>query len=120
MRFLFAEIGNRFFAYIQAIDELDLELSGDFIRIASRLIQIKARTLLPIEEAIPTEDEEDPSEALARQLILYKAFKKQGEALQLRAETRAQMHARGNRHRAFKELEALFSVEQSLRSLSST
>ena len=112
------EIGTRFFAYIQALDELDLELSGDFIRIAARLIQIKARTLLPTEEALTEEEEEDPREALALQLIRYKQFKEQSEHLRHLSETRAQMQARGNRHQAFEALEDLFNVERSLKSLS--
>ena len=112
-----SEIGTLFFAHIQAIDELDLELSGDFIRIAARLIQIKARTLLPIEETLP-EEEEDPRAALAEQLILYKEVKAQSEELRQLAEARAQMCARGNRNQAFEALEEHFNAERSLRTLS--
>ena len=113
-----AQIGALFFEYIQQIDRLDLDLSGDFIRVAARLIQIKARTLLPVEPDLREEEGEDPREALAAQLILYKKFKQLGEALHSLAESRGQQHARGNRIEAFRQLEEKFHVERSLRSIS--
>lgn len=52
------------------------EVSG-FLVIAARLLQIKSAALLPRPslDATSDEEEEDPGEALARQLILYKRFK---------------------------------------------
>ena len=50
----------------------DLEISGDFIVMASELMLIKSRMLLP---KAPEEDAEDPREQLARALIEYKRAK---------------------------------------------
>ena len=50
------------------------EVSG-FLVIAARLVQIKSAALLPRPVLDPVAEEEDPGEALARQLITYKRFK---------------------------------------------
>lgn len=63
------------------------EVSG-FLVIAARLLQIKSAALLPRPtlELDPSEAEEDPGEALARQLILYKRFKELAGTLNQREE----------------------------------
>ena len=48
----------------------------DFLSVGARLLLIKSRALLPVApEGVADEDEEDPAEALARQLRLYRRFK---------------------------------------------
>lgn len=73
-----AQVTNQYLAYLRAMQDIDqdaAEVSG-FLVIAARLVQIKSAALLPRPALIAsTEEEEDPGEALARQLILYKRFK---------------------------------------------
>lgn len=53
-----------------------LEQLMDFLSVGARLVLIKSRALLPKTPDIPQEDEEeDPAEALARQLRMYRRFK---------------------------------------------
>lgn len=66
--------------YLQQIEEMKknrIEQLIDFLVVAARLVQIKSRALLPqLEVKIDgEEEEEDPAEALIRQLRMYKRFK---------------------------------------------
>lgn len=65
-------ICDQYMEYIQTMQKLDIELSSEFIVMASQLMLIKSRTLLP---RISDGDEEDPAEELARALLEYKRAK---------------------------------------------
>jgi len=56
---------------------LDLDVAGEFLVMATNLVYIKSRSLLPVHVQPPEEeaDEEDPRWELVRQLIEYKKFK---------------------------------------------
>jgi segregation and condensation protein A len=56
------------------IKALNLDLAGEYLVMASTLIHIKSRMLLPVPEETETE-EEDPRAELVRQLIEHKTFK---------------------------------------------
>jgi segregation and condensation protein A len=74
-----AKIAKEFLEYIQVLQELDLEIAGDFIVTASELMQIKVRMLLP--KAPGEEEEEDPRADLVRRLLEYKRFKEASTVL---------------------------------------
>ena len=67
--------------YLEAIKELprDMEDMSEFLVMAATLLEIKSRMLLPRHSA--DEEEEDPREALVRQLIAYKHCQQLAEAL---------------------------------------
>jgi len=68
-----SKITKDFLEYIHYMQELDLEVAGDFIVLAAELMQIKVKMLLPRE---PGEEEEaDPRAELVRRLLEYKRFK---------------------------------------------
>lgn len=69
-----AHITKEFLEYLQIMKLLDLDIAGDFIVMASMLMQIKARMLLPRDENAE-EEEEDPRADLIRRLIEYKRYK---------------------------------------------
>lgn len=62
--------------YLDSIQELNLNIAGEFITIASTLILIKSKSLLPeVKEEILEEDKiEDPEEVLRQKLIEYQKF----------------------------------------------
>jgi segregation and condensation protein A len=64
---------------------------ADFLLIAARLILIKSRLLLPQQSRPDAEEEDDPAEALARQLREYKRFRE--AALALRAIEEGGLHS---------------------------
>ena len=82
-----AQVTNQYLAYLRAMQEIDqdaAEVSG-FLVIAARLVQIKSAALLPRPALITHPDEEeDPAEALARQLLQYKRFKELAAVLSQR------------------------------------
>src|SRR6476646_4347522 len=69
-----AKIAAQFLEVLQA---LDLDLIGDFVVMASSLVEIKSRMALPGPEVPPelVEADEDPRADLVRQLLEYKRFK---------------------------------------------
>jgi segregation and condensation protein A len=76
-----ALITRQYLEYIEVLRSLNFDLAGEFLVLASTLIHIKSRMLLPIEADEEMEDEEDPRAELVKQLLEYQAFKE--AALQL-------------------------------------
>jgi len=68
-----AQITEQFLAYIQLMKEAQLELGGEFLRMAATLLYIKSKMLLPRHDE---ELEEDPREELVEQLLEYEKYKK--------------------------------------------
>lgn len=68
-----AKVTDQYLVYLKTIENISLEDLADFLVIASRLILIKSRMLLPSLEL--TEEEEEDIAALERQLKEYKKFK---------------------------------------------
>ncbi|MDI6803065.1 MAG: segregation/condensation protein A [Bacteroidota bacterium] len=68
-----SKITKEFLDYLNILQELDLEIAGDFIVMAAELMQIKVKMLLPKEPG--NEDEQDPRAELIRRLLEYKRYK---------------------------------------------
>lgn len=69
-----AQVTDQYLEYMHQLHELDIENLASFLVIAARLIQIKSESLLP-RPPVREPDEEDPGDALARQLVAYKRYK---------------------------------------------
>lgn len=81
------QVTAQYLAQIEQMKENRIEQLIDFLVVAARLVQIKSRALLPQPPIIiEGEEEEDPAEALVRQLKQYKLFKKAAGWLQRREE----------------------------------
>jgi segregation and condensation protein A len=79
------KLASQFIEYIEMMREFDLEIAGEFLVMASTLMYIKSRELLPVEQQAVVEDEEageDPRWELIRQLVEYKKFKDAAAQLQ--------------------------------------
>ena len=71
-------LATQFIAYIETMRLLDLEVAGEFLVMAATLMYIKSRELLPVDQQVQAEGEdegEDPRWELIRQLVEYKKFK---------------------------------------------
>lgn len=80
-----AQVTGQFLDHLHSIQDKRLEEVAGFLVIAAKLIQIKSEALLPVPpEREP--GEEDPGEALARQLRLYREFKRAAGFLRERQE----------------------------------
>jgi segregation and condensation protein A len=78
-------LASQFIEYIEMMREFDLEVAGEFLVMASTLMYIKSRELLPVDQQAQVEEEEDgedPRWELIRQLVEYKKFKDAAAQLQ--------------------------------------
>jgi segregation and condensation protein A len=78
-------LATQFIEYIETMRLLDLEIAGEFLVMAATLMYIKSRELLPVDQQVQTEEEEDgedPRWELIRQLVEYKKFKDAAAQLQ--------------------------------------
>ena len=89
-------ITRQYLEYLQAFEELNIDLAGEFVAMAANLIYLKSRSLLPVDQQPPEEDaeEDDPRWELIRQLIEYKKFKEAAAQLHLRELEQERIFAR--------------------------
>ena len=73
-----AEITKQYVQYIDVMQEMQLELAGEYLLMAAMLAEIKSRMLLPRPET-EDQEEEDPRAELVRRLQEYERFKKAAE-----------------------------------------
>ncbi|HKS17263.1 MAG TPA: segregation/condensation protein A [Planctomycetota bacterium] len=94
-----AQVAEQYVAHITAMKKLDLGVAGEFLVVASQLMLIKTRTLVPPELRaddgdLEGEDEEDTSVELIRKLLDYKRFKDRSRALDRMFAERSARHGR--------------------------
>lgn len=77
-----ALITKQYLAYLDIMKELDINIASEFLLMASTLIYIKSKMLLPKPEQ--QDDEDDPRQELVDQLIEYQQFKEASKALKER------------------------------------
>ncbi|WP_069997611.1 segregation and condensation protein A [Cellulosilyticum sp. I15G10I2] len=68
-------ITDQYMEYLEDSSQIELEQLSDFIVMASNLLLIKSKMLLPKQTKVEEESEEDPREELVRKLLEYKKFK---------------------------------------------
>lgn len=75
-------ITKEFLEYLHLMEELDLDVASEFILMASMLMAIKARMMIPREESEEEElDENDPRYELVQKLLEYKRYKEMAEKM---------------------------------------
>jgi segregation and condensation protein A len=79
-------ITSQYLQYIEMMKELNLEIAGDFLVMASTLIHIKSRMLLPPDEDVPLDEQEDPRLELVQKLLEYQTFKEAASTLREKEE----------------------------------
>jgi segregation and condensation protein A len=90
-----ALITQQYLEYIDLMKSLDMEIAGEFLVMASTLMHIKSRMLLPPSEN-PEGDEDglDPQAELIRRLLEYKSFKEAAVSLEDKEKTWSQVYTR--------------------------
>jgi len=79
-----ATIADQFLEYLAGIEQLDVGAVGDFLAMASTLIEIKSHQVLPRSDEV--EDElDDPRKELVRRLLEYKKFRDAASILEERS-----------------------------------
>ncbi|HWT82309.1 MAG TPA: segregation/condensation protein A [Candidatus Methylomirabilis sp.] len=92
-----AKITEEYLRYLALMQELDLDVAGEFLLMAATLIHIKSKMLLPPDETVETETDEegDPRAALVDRLLEYKKFKEAAQTLSLLETEQALLRRRG-------------------------
>jgi len=90
-----AQITKQYLEHLELMRELNLEVAGEFIYMASVLIRLKARMLLP---QLKVEEDEivDPRSELVAALLEYRKFKQVASELAERERRSLHLHARGD------------------------
>ncbi len=69
------DITDQYLAYIRKMESLNLNIASEYLVMASELMEIKSRMLLPRYQEEQEEEEEDPREALIQKLVEYQKYK---------------------------------------------
>jgi len=88
---------DQYLAAITAMQAVDINVAGEFLVMASTLLLVKSRALLPREEEVDLEEELDPGDELIQQLLEYRKYKTLSMELGQRAEDRSLRLQRGTR-----------------------
>jgi segregation and condensation protein A len=89
-----ALVTQQYLDYLDLMQELNLDVVGEFLVMAATLIHIKSRMLLPRPDPTQEDPEEDPREALVRRLLEHQRFKAAAELLHEREIQRSAQWAR--------------------------
>ncbi|MBU2027264.1 MAG: segregation/condensation protein A [Proteobacteria bacterium] len=91
-----ALITEQYLAYLEMMRSLNLDLAGEYLVLASTLIHIKSKLLLPPDESEGEEEEgEDPRAELVQQLLEYQIFKEAALRLENRPLLERDVFTRG-------------------------
>ena len=97
------EITDQYIEYLKKMEEMDLEITSEFLVMASNLLYIKSKKLLP---RVEDEEEMISEEELIQRIIEYKQYKEI-------TKTFAQMYAENNK-RIFRKPESIELPKQEL------
>lgn len=115
------EITKQYFEYIKLMKELDLEVAGEFVAMASTLIQIKSRMLLPqYDENGEVLETEDPRKELVQKLLEYQKYQEAAKLLYKRPLVGRDVWLRGRRETLERKEDEIVLEENALFSLISS
>lgn len=89
-----ATITEQYLSYIDLLQDLDLDIAGEYLVMAATLTLVKSRTLLPSLDEPGEEDEADPRADLVRQLLEYQRYREAAQAFGERPWLRRDVFAR--------------------------
>jgi segregation and condensation protein A len=107
-----ARITEQYLEYIRLMDDLNVNVAGEFLEMAATLIYIKSRMLLPA-EPVPEGEmaaEEDPRAELVERLLEYERFKSAAQTLYQREQLESGMWSVSRYHEVVPPGEELVSV----------
>jgi segregation and condensation protein A len=79
-----AKITGQYLEYLHKLEQLDMDISADFIYMAATLIYIKSKMLLPPDPLAGPEESEDPRADLVQRLVEHEKFKSAAQLLHQR------------------------------------
>src|SRR5215813_5370595 len=76
-----AKITAQYLVYVENLKQLDVNVAAEFIYMASLLIHIKSKMLLPRDPDLPHDQQEDPRDELVQRLLEHEKFKNAAQML---------------------------------------
>lgn len=90
-----AVVADQYLEILGVIEQIDVDAVGDFLEMATRLMEIKSRMMLPRQDEPVEEDAiDDPRTGLVERLLEYRRFKDAAEALDEQSRQWSQRFAR--------------------------
>lgn len=89
------EITKQYMDYLESQEKMNLEIASEYLVLASELIEIKSKLLLPnVKNEDSSLEEEDPREELINRLLEYQAYKEITKVLQEKEVLRRQIYTK--------------------------
>src|SRR5215467_12044428 len=76
-----SKITEQYLDYLHRLEKFDIDVSADFIYMASTLIHIKSKMLLPVDPLATPEEQGDPRQELVHRLLEHEKFKSAAQML---------------------------------------
>ncbi|QDU58525.1 segregation and condensation protein A [Aeoliella mucimassa] len=110
-----AAVADQFLEHVSVLEQIDVDAVGDFLDLASTLIEIKSQMVLPRQEAEEPEELEDPRQELVERLLEFKKYRDASQHLEQRGREWQDRYARaandlGSRQK-HEEVPAIAGVE---------
>ena len=90
-----AHVATQFVGFVEKAKELNLNIAGEYLLLASMLIKIKVATMLPKSSKLDMREIEDPRDELVSLLLEFTRYRKMGEALAKRYSNEKKHYPRG-------------------------
>ena len=91
-----AKITDQYISYIKSMQEIDLDITSEFLVMAANLLEIKSKMLLPSKKDVEGQqleiEDADPREDLIKRLLEYKKFKMAAEELKSKGDIRSKLY----------------------------
>lgn len=87
-------ITNQYMEYLNEQEKMNLEIASEYLVLASELIEIKSKMLLPSFKDEETEEDVDPREELVNRLLEYQTYKEITKVLQEKEELRREIYTK--------------------------
>lgn len=106
-----------FLDYLKHLETMDIEVASEFILVASSLMRIKAKLLVPRPDVDHKGEEIDPRQELVQKLLEYKKYKSVIEEMATMESNTLAKEKRGNVVKEIKQLAELNDVEAELQNI---
>ncbi len=87
-------VTDQYVEHIKLLEALDPNTAGEFLVMATTLVELKSRALLPSPPLEGGDEDDDPRTVLVKQLLEYKRFKDAARALKSSSDERAKRYVR--------------------------
>ncbi len=113
-----AKLADDFLHYLHQLEQMNIDVAGEFMLMAATLMQIKAKMLLPRRELDEQGEEIDPRQELVDKLLEYKAFKEVLATMSSLEDERQLKFKRGNLEQEMTQMAAQYETEAELETIS--